>query len=88
MKINSEYRLRNIAGENIVVRESGNDVNMTKVISLNPSSAWLWRELEEKDFDHASATDLLCGHYDVEREIAERDVERWILTLTEHNVIV
>ena len=41
MKIKHGYKIRNIAGENVIVAIGKLNVNLTKVISLNPTSVWL-----------------------------------------------
>ncbi len=87
MKLNKEYRLREIAGEFLVVRTNNKSTDMTKVISLNRTSAWLWQNLEDEEFDLDMAVRLLTEHYDVEVELAIKDVENWINTLKENGVI-
>ena len=37
MKISSNYKIREIAGETIVVNQGTANVNMTRIISLNAS---------------------------------------------------
>ena len=41
MKIKEGYKIRNIAGEHVIVSIGTLNVNLTKVVSLNPSSVWL-----------------------------------------------
>ena len=45
MKIKEGYKIRNIAGEHVIVSIGTLNVNLTKVVSLNPSSVWLWEQL-------------------------------------------
>ena len=88
MKINPKYKIKNIAGEDIVLLEGTNGVNMTKLISLNQSSAWLWKELEGKDFTLESATELLCAQYDVDVETASNDILKWIQILSDNKILL
>ncbi len=81
MRIKQEYDLREIAGEHIVVIQGQLDADMTRVIALNESGAWLWEELSGKDFSPQQAAELLCSHYEVEADTALSDAERWIETL-------
>ena len=44
MKIKSMYKVRQVAGENLVVGQGRLNADMTKVISLNDSAVLLWKE--------------------------------------------
>ena len=46
MKIKEGYKIRNIAGEHVIVSIGTLNVNLTKVVSLNPSSVWLWEQAQ------------------------------------------
>ena len=50
MKINPDFKLREIAGETIIVNQGTANVNMTRIISLNASAKLLYTTLSEKDF--------------------------------------
>ncbi len=88
MKINKDYKLRSIAGENLVVKVTEAQSDMTKVIALNDSSAWLWGQLADRDFTTEDAVSLLTQHYDVDAKTAGNDVTHWIETLAQHSVIL
>ena len=46
MKIKDSFDIKNISGENIVVC-SDKSANFNKLIKLNSTAAFLWRELKE-----------------------------------------
>ena len=46
MRIKEEYKVREMAGEHIVVMQGRYGVDMTKVIALNETSLWLWNRLQ------------------------------------------
>ncbi len=73
MKIVNGFKLRTIGGENIVAGEGVEQVNFNKLIALNQTAAWLWRELESKEFDQSTVAEMLQNHYDIDKELAERD---------------
>ena len=50
MKIKPMYKVRQIAGENLIVGQGRLNADMTKVISLNDTAVLLWKELVDKDF--------------------------------------
>ena len=56
MKIRDEYKVREIAGEHVVIMQGRYGADMTKVISLNESSLFLWNELAGREFCSRSAT--------------------------------
>lgn len=47
MRIKEEYKVREMAGEHIVVMQGRYGVDMTKVIALNETSLWLWNRLQD-----------------------------------------
>lgn len=81
MKIKEGYKIRRIAGENVVVMQGSLGADMTRIISLNDSGAWLWQELSGKDFSVEAAAELLCRRYDVEPATALKDARKWTDTL-------
>ena len=42
MKIKQEYKVREIAGENVVIMQGGKGADLTKIITLNESALLLW----------------------------------------------
>ena len=81
MKIKHGYKIRNIAGENVIVAIWKLNVNLTKVISLNPTSVWLWEKLGNEEFDAVKVSELLVSNYNVDRDTAIADAEAWISSL-------
>ena len=66
MKIKEGFILRTICGEHIVVGEGLAQVNFNKMLSLNESAAYLWKEVEGKDFTQEDLVKLLLDRYEVE----------------------
>ncbi len=75
MKIKKNFTLRNVCGENIVVAEGKENIDFTKIISMNESSAYLWKNVEGKDFTSDTLRDLLLAEYDVDPATAEADAK-------------
>ena len=46
MKIKENYKVREIAGENLIVEQGKSQSDMTKVISLNNTALLLWKMLQ------------------------------------------
>ncbi len=82
MKIVEGFKLRKLGREYIVVGEGLKQVNFNKMISLNETAAYLWEEVADKEFTKEDLVDLLLNRYEVEKEIAEKDVDallsKWV----------
>lgn len=69
MKIREEFKVREMAGEHVIVMPGrGGAADMTRIVSLNPSSMYLWEKLRGREFTAADAALLLTERY----EVAER----------------
>lgn len=61
MRIKEEYKVREMAGEHIVVMQGRYGVDMTKVIALNETSLWLWNRLQGRDVSSVSTMSAICS---------------------------
>lgn len=76
MKIRKGLNLRNVCGEYIIVAEGKENIDFTSIISMNDSSAYLWKQLQSKeDFNEEDLVDFLMSEYDVDKETAQNDVK-------------
>lgn len=87
MKINSNYKLRSIAGETIVVNQGTTGTDMTRIISLNVSAKLLYEQLLGKEFTLEDAAKVLVDTYGIGQEQALADVEKWVDALRKCGVI-
>lgn len=76
MRIKDGFELREICGENIILSHGIENVDFTKIISLNETAAFLWNEAIGRDFDEAMLTAALRESYEVDEETAAADVRR------------
>ena len=76
MKIKEGFELRNICGENIVIGHGVENINFTKVISMNESAAEIWNVIVDKEFTLDDMVQVLLDNYEVEEETARRDSEK------------
>lgn len=76
MKIKEGFELRNICGENIIIGHGLENINFTKVISMNESAADVWHGVEGKYFTLDDMVKVLTDNYEVDAETALRDCER------------
>ena len=87
MKIRKGYTLRSLGKEFILVPEGLEAVDSTRMISLNESAAFLWKALEDKDFDDETMIQLLMDEYEISRDVAEKDVEAFLQILKKAEVV-
>ena len=82
MKIIDGFVLRPLGEEFIVIGEGLSQINFNKMISLNSTAAFLWENVEGKDFTVEDLTKLLTDNYEVEEERAAADATaiaaKWI----------
>lgn len=82
MKQKEGFGLRNVCGENVLVAEGLKNINYCKIINLNETAAYLWKNLEDKEFTIEDMVALLLEEYDVTEEVALKDctelANKWI----------
>lgn len=74
MRFKKGYRLRSLGQEFILIAEGLDAVDFSRMISMNETAAFLWKEVEGKDFDAEMLITLLTDNYDIDRETAQNDV--------------
>ena len=87
MKINSNYKIREVAGETIVVNQGTTGMDMTRIISLNTSAKLLYESLSEKVFTLEAAAAVLVSTYGISQEQALKDAQVWVEALQKCKVI-
>lgn len=87
MRIKENYRVREIAGENLIVEQGKSQADMTKVISLNSTALLLWKELQGRDFSLEDAAQILMNHYDIPQDQALADAQKWMDALNGCGII-
>ena len=87
MKFKKGYKVRSMAGENVVIMQGKGGSDMTRIISLNDSSLLLWNELQGKEFEVADVAALLVEAYKIDNEMAERDAKAWVEKLAECGLV-
>lgn len=86
MKIKEQYKVREMAGEHVIIMQGKHGSDLTKIISLNQSALYLWNELQGKEFDTKVVADMLVERYGIDKGVATTDAERWIERLRECNI--
>ena len=66
--------MREVCGEQILVAEGKENIDFSNIISMNESSAFLWKKVQAMDcFTIDDMASLLCEEYDVDLEKAKED---------------
>ena len=87
MRIKQGYKVREIAGENVVIMSGIQGADMTRIITLNESALLMWNTLYEKDFSVVDAQRVLLENYQVEDSVALADAQKWIAKLQEAGLV-
>ena len=88
MKTKKGFRLRELGGEYILIGESAELVNFNNLVTFNEAAAYLWRNVEGKEFDAETLTNLLLEEYEVSEAIAREDAQATLDDWKEIGIIV
>lgn len=81
MRAKKGFNLRDICGQNIIVAEGKENIDFSNIISMNESSALLWKSIQGKDFTVDDLTKILTDNYEVDDATAKKDattlVKQW-----------
>lgn len=86
MKIKEGFILREVAGNYIVVAVGERVKEFNGVINLNESGAFLWKLLENGS-DELEMKKALLEEYDVEEEVAEKDIKLFVEKIKEAGLV-
>ena len=85
LKLKEGFVLRNVAGE-IVVLPSGDELDLSMMITLNGTGAFLWEKLDQGT-EEAELVSALLSEYDVDEEKAKASVAGFVAKLREHGFL-
>lgn len=81
MRTKKGFRLRNVCEENVIVADGVENIDFSRIISMNESAAYLWKKVEGTDFDAEKLASLLLEEYEVDEATAHADakqlIEKW-----------
>ena len=75
MRTKKGFRLRELGGDYILIGESAELIAFNHIITFNEAAAYLWQNVQGKDFDVETLTQLLLDEYDVSEDIAREDAQ-------------
>ncbi len=87
MKTKKGFTLRNVCGENIIVGEGIENIDFSRIISMNESAAYLWNKIQGTDFTVDTLVSLLLEEYEVDEATARGDAETLVQKWQEAGII-
>ena len=76
MKAKKGFNLRDVCGEQIIVAEGKENIDFSNIISMNESSAYLWKNVQQMaEFTNENLADLLVEQYEIDYETALEDAK-------------
>lgn len=87
MKIKTGYKVRTIAGENVLVVQGTTGIDLTRVIVLNDTAAWLFNRMKDTSFTQEEVAKVMTDRYEVDLPTALGDAQKWIDNLSVNGVI-
>ena len=73
MRIHQGLELREMCGEYIIIGIGVENIDFSKVVSLNESAAYLRNEVKDREFSPEVLAALLMEQYDVDETVAMAD---------------
>ncbi len=89
MRIKDGFALREVCGETVIVGEGLGAVDFGKLLVLNDTAAWLWKEAKSQgDFTPQTLAQRLREEYDVPNDVANADVTELLSKWQDIDVII
>ncbi len=83
-----KYIYRNIEGEGVLVPIKDNICNLENMLILNETSVLLWERIEkENTIEKEKLLEWLINEYEIEKEVAEKDLQEFIDDLSSSGCI-
>ena len=87
MKIKNGFELRDVCGEQVIMAHGKENIDFSKIISLNETAAYLWDKVVGREFDEQQMVELLTEAYEVEESVARADVKKLLAQWKENSLL-
>ena len=87
MRLKPEYKVREMAGEHVVIMQGQHGSDLTRIISLNESALLVWNKMQGCEFTAESVAEVLMKSYAIDSERALTDAKSWIEKLKECGLV-
>ncbi len=86
MKVRSGFKLMKVGVQNLVVAVDERAEEFNGMVRLNSTGAFLW-ELLERGAEKEELVAALLSEYEIDKETAETDVDRFLSILTDNGIL-
>lgn len=86
MKLKDGFILRDVAGSYIVVPVGSQTLDFRCMITLNETGAFLWQQLQQEQ-EASALVEAVLAEYEVEPDVAKADVDRFVESLKEADLL-
>lgn len=88
MKLKDQLILREVAGEYVIVPTGQRVREVTNVVCISSSAAYLWDYMKDHEFTKEDLIQRILEHYQgVTRDQAEKDIDRFLKVLSDNSVL-
>ncbi len=88
MKIKENFVLRELCGNYVVVPVGAQTLDFKGMIKLNECGAFLWKNMADADVTEEELLQAMLLEYDVDEARAKADLEAFICSLKEADLLV
>jgi len=81
MKIKEGYKIKKMAGENVIITQGRYGMDMTKVITFNDTAEWLFNQVCGSEFTRDDIARLLSDRFSVDDETSNSEAKNFVETL-------
>ena len=86
MKVNSDFILREIAGEHIIIPTGKTVLDFNGLITVNDVGVFLWKKLQN-EISMDELVNAVLKEYDVPEKVAREDLKDFVDRLIKANIL-
>ena len=88
MKLKDQLVLREVAGQYVIVPTGKRVKEITTIVYISSSAAYLWDYMKDHDFTKQDLIDRIMGHFSgVTVEQATMDIENFLKVLSDNSIL-
>lgn len=88
MKLKDQLVLREVAGQYVIVPTGKRVKEITTIVYISSSAAYLWDYMKDHDFTKQDLIDRIMGHFSgVTVEQATVDIENFLKVLSDNSIL-
>lgn len=91
MRLKEGLTVRKVGDDYVIVAPEQGMIDLSKVYTLNETAAWLWEQLQGKDFETQDLIALIRQEYDVDsltEDQLEKDMKELVSFFRENGLLI